>query len=165
MTITEQLGEVLRDADGVRLEFVRTYHAPPADVWSAVTDPERMARWIGRWTGDPSTGRVEFVMTAAGSERPETVLIHDCSAPTHLAMTLESRDGPWPLEVTLTDQGESTILRFVHRLAEPYDASTIGPVWQNFLDRLGAVLGDGPAPDDFGSYVSRFGQAYSVPPA
>ncbi|HSP37324.1 MAG TPA: SRPBCC domain-containing protein [Frankiaceae bacterium] len=165
MTVTERLGEVLRDADGVRLEFVRTYDVPPTDVWSAVTDPERMERWIGRWTGDPATGRVEFVMSAAGSERPETVLIHDCSAPTHLAMTLESRDGPWPLELTLTDQGDRTVLRFVHQLAEPYNASTIGPVWQNFLDRLDSVLVGAPAPDDFGAYVARFGDAYAIPSA
>jgi uncharacterized protein YndB with AHSA1/START domain len=165
MIVKEQLGEVLRDADGVRLEFVRTYDAPPADVWSAVTDPERMERWIGRWTGDPSTGRVEFVMSAAGNATPETVLIHECSKPSHLALTLVSRDGPWPLELTLTTEGDSTILRFVHRLSEPYDASTIGPVWQNFLDRLGAVLEDGPAPEDFGAYVARFGGAYAIPSA
>ena len=165
MTVTEQLGEVLRDADGVRLEFVRTYDAPAAEVWSAVTDPDRMERWIGRWIGDPASGRVEFVMSAGENARPETVLIHDCSAPTRLAVTLVSRDGPWPLEVTLTNQGDGTELRFVHRLTGPYDASTIGPVWQNFLDRLGALLAGRPAPDDFGSYIARFAGDYAIPSA
>ena len=33
-----------------------TFHAPIEDVWAAVTEPERLARWIGTWTGDPATG-------------------------------------------------------------------------------------------------------------
>ena len=32
----------------------RTFRAPVEDVWAAVTDPERLVRWIGTWTGDPA---------------------------------------------------------------------------------------------------------------
>ena len=33
------------------LVIERTFHAPVADVWAACTDPTRMQRWIGTWTG------------------------------------------------------------------------------------------------------------------
>lgn len=38
MTVISPLGQLLRDEDGMRLEFVRTYDDPIADVWSALTD-------------------------------------------------------------------------------------------------------------------------------
>src|SRR3954470_20789062 len=31
----------------------REFRAPIEDVWAAVTERERLARWIGTWTGDP----------------------------------------------------------------------------------------------------------------
>ncbi len=71
MTVTTPLGRVLRDEDGVRLEFVRTYGNPIDDVWSALTDPDRVARWIGTWTGDPATGTVDLVMTDEEGSSPE----------------------------------------------------------------------------------------------
>lgn len=165
-TVTDRLGQVLRDADGVRLEFVRSYDAPIADVWAAATDPNRMERWIGHWTGDPSTGTVQFAMTSEGSDiEPQPVVIDECTAPTRLAVTLPSPDGPWPLQVTLTEQAGGTLLRFVHHLAEPYDASSVGPGWQYYLDRLGAVVDDAPVPDDFDAYYPRFADDYPIPPA
>ena len=73
MTVTSGLGEVLRDADGVRLQFIRTFDAPIADVWSAITDPERMQRWVGTWTGDAASGRVLFAMTESSPMRRQVV--------------------------------------------------------------------------------------------
>ena len=63
MTVTSPLGQLLRDAEGMRLEFVRNYDAPADGVWSALTEPERVARWIGTVSGDPTTGTVELRMT------------------------------------------------------------------------------------------------------
>lgn len=57
MTVTTPLGRVLRDEDGVRLEFVRTYGNPIDDVWSALTDPDRVARWIGTGPATPPPER------------------------------------------------------------------------------------------------------------
>ena len=35
----------------------RTFRAPVADVWAAVTEPDRLERWIGTWAGDPASAR------------------------------------------------------------------------------------------------------------
>ncbi len=45
-----------RDGTDV-LVLERTYRADLATVWAACTDPGRMQRWIGTWTGDPAEER------------------------------------------------------------------------------------------------------------
>jgi uncharacterized protein YndB with AHSA1/START domain len=40
------LGELQADGDRRQLRFERTYDAPIDDVWSALTDPERLGRWL-----------------------------------------------------------------------------------------------------------------------
>jgi uncharacterized protein YndB with AHSA1/START domain len=159
----DRLGEVLRDEAGARLQFVRSYDAPIEDVWSAVTEPERMARWFGGWSGDPATGQVQFEMPMKDGSRTEPVTIDACEPPRTLAVTIATPDGPWPLNLTLTSEGDRTVLHFMHRLNEPYDASGVGPGWQYYLDRLGAVLADEPVPDDFDSYHPRFAESYPIP--
>lgn len=50
-----KLGQILRDADGVHLQFRRSFpDTPITEVWSACTDPDRLGRWFGRWTGIPA---------------------------------------------------------------------------------------------------------------
>ena len=156
---------MLRDVDGVRLEFTRTYDAPVEEVWSALTDPERTARWFGRWSGDPASGSVEVVMTAEEQAPAERMTIDACDPPHRLAVTAGTADGPWPLEVTLAAEGGGTVLRFVHHLAEPYDATDLGPGWHFYLDRLGAVVLGGPVPDRFEDYHPAPEGAYAVPAA
>lgn len=163
MTAHRQLGQVLRDTDGVRLEFVRTYDAPIADVWSALTDPERMPRWFGRWRGDPSSGSVEVALSDEEGSPTEQVIIDACEPPRWLAVTMANPDRPWPLEATLREGGGGTSLRFVHRLAEPYDASSIGPGWHYYLDRLGAEVAGQPVPDSWDDYYPTLAEAYPVP--
>lgn len=163
MTATTALGEVLREADGVRLRFERAFTTDIDDLWSAITDPERCARWLGRWSGDPTSGTVSFAMTAEDDAAPEPVSIDACEPPRRLAVTFATGDGPWPLEVTLTERGEVTELVFVHHLAEPYDASSVGPGWQYYLDRLAAVVTGAAVPEDFEQYHPALADAYPVP--
>ena len=62
--------------------LTRTFRATAADVWAAATDPERMQRWIGTWSGDPESGVVMFRMTAEGEDAPEErVSIDVCDPP------------------------------------------------------------------------------------
>src|SRR3990170_2940458 len=44
------------------LVMERRFEAPIDAVWAAITEPERLARWIGTWTGDPASGAVDFRM-------------------------------------------------------------------------------------------------------
>lgn len=163
MTVTTPLGQVLRDDEGMRLEFVRTYDDPIDDVWSALTEPDRMARWFGRWSGDPATGTVDFVMIETPDGDPQPVKILACDPPTGLEVEMLSPDGPWLLSVALSAEAGVTTLVFNHRLAEPYDASSIGPGWQFYLDRLGAVVAGTDLPDVWDDYYPALKDAYPLP--
>lgn len=163
MTVTTPLGQVLRDEQGVRLEFVRTYDDPVEDVWAAVTHPDRVARWLGKVSGDPDTGTVDFVMTEDESATPATVTIVECEPPTQLVVDMPSPEGVWRLSVALSAEGRRTTLVFVQRLAEPYDASSIGPGWHYYLDRLGAVIAGEEALDNWDDYFPYLRDAYALP--
>ena len=71
MSVTPS-GRVDRGPDGrLRLVISRQFRSPIDDVWASVTEPERLARWIGTFTGDPASGRVAFRMTAEGDAPAE----------------------------------------------------------------------------------------------
>lgn len=77
--------------------FERRFRAPIDAVWAAVTEPDRLARWIGRYTGDPTTGTVSFTMSAEGDDvAAEDITITECEPPRHLAVVMpgpEERPG------------------------------------------------------------------------
>lgn len=163
MSVTSPLGQVLRDDHGMRLEFVRSYDDPIADVWSALTDPDRTARWFGRWSGDPASGSVQVVMVGEVDATPQAVAVLACEPPNRLLVETGSPDGVWRLEVTLSEHDSGTTLRFVQRLTEPYDASSIGPGWHFYLDRLAAVVQGREIPGDFDAYYPALQDAYAPP--
>ena len=60
MTVQDAMarrGVVTAEADGrQRLEFHRSWPDPVEDVWSALTEPDRLARWIGNYQGERAAG-------------------------------------------------------------------------------------------------------------
>jgi uncharacterized protein YndB with AHSA1/START domain len=130
-----------RRADDGWIVLTRTFPAAVADVWSAVTDPDRMRRWIGTWTGDPASGQVAFYMTAEGEDVPaETVTIEACEPPHHLRMTSIDADGvAWPMRLDLTETDGGTVLAFAQQVTDADLAASVGPGWEYYLDRLVAV--------------------------
>jgi len=163
VTVTTPLGQVLRDEDGMRLEFVRSYGDPVDDVWSALTESDRLARWFGTWSGDPATGSVELLMVEDEGAAPQTVAILECRPPTRLVVDLPSPDGTWRLSVSLRADAGRTTLVFTQRLAQPYDASDIGPGWHYYLDRLGAVVAGTAVPEVWDDYYPALQDAYALP--
>lgn len=157
------LGRVLPDDEGVRLEFVRTYDDPVEDVWSALTDAERVARWFGTWTGDPTTGTVMFLSGEDPDGTPHPAAILECTAPTRLVVDMASPFGTWRLAATLTPEGTGTRLLFEHRLAKAEDVDSVGPGWHYYLDRLGAVVAGRPLPDVWDDYFPVLQEAYAAP--
>jgi uncharacterized protein YndB with AHSA1/START domain len=137
--------------DGVqRLVLERSFRAPIDDVWAAVTEPERLSRWIGTWTGDPATRRVEFRMTFEEGTGSEDVEIRECDPPRRLAVTTHSDGQSWHLELDLSEQAGVTTLVFTQPGVDPAEAENVGPGWEYYLDRLvAAETGGDPADADF----------------
>lgn len=149
---TEPAGTVVRDPDGrARLSFRREFTEPVDDVWSAITDPDRCARWFGRWTGDARPGgTVALSLTSDedGGGPPSDARIVACEPPHRLAVEITEESGPpWELTVVLTPAGTGTVLEFDHLLPATFSPADAGPGWHWYLDRLRAVLSGGPMPD------------------
>ncbi len=138
-------GRIQRDGDGrPMLVITREFTAPIEDVWASVTEPSRMKRWIGTFSGDPASGSVQFRMTAEGADAPaEEVEILECEPPRLLDVVTRTPDGQWHLRVALSEVDGRTVLTFTQPEIEPTQAESVGPGWEFYLDRLGAALSGG----------------------
>ena len=162
-TVGTPTGRVIRDDDGVRLEYVRTYPDSIERVWRALADSDELAAWYGTWRGDPASGTVELASIEGGGEF-KPVEIVECDRPHRLAVILPTPYGPWPISITLSESDGVTTGVFVHRLGDADDPASIGPGWHYYLDRLGATLRGGTLPefDDWPSY-EPLGTHYALP--
>ena len=102
----------LRSADGagvVRIED--RYDTDIDDLWSAITDPVRLARWLGEFEGDLRLGG-EFRARFFASGWEGTGRVDVCEPPRHLlVMTKHVRQADEQVvEATLTADGDHTIL-------------------------------------------------------
>ncbi len=171
MSTTTPLGRrETRDGAG-HLVFHRTFAAPLDDVWAACTEPARMQRWIGTWTGDPASGEVAFRMTAEGEDVPEEVyLVEVCEPPRRLvvrsrdaAAFSEDGSGPriaWQHVLELDEADGVTTLTFTQVVPDgPVGGdvvASVGPGWDYYLDRLAAAFaGADPAAIAFEPYLER----------
>jgi uncharacterized protein YndB with AHSA1/START domain len=106
----------LRSADGkgvVRMED--RFETAIDDLWSALTDPRRLAHWIGEVEGDLRLGgEYRFRFFASGSEGAGRVDACEPSQRLLLAMALGQPDED-VIEVTLTADGSQTILVWEER--------------------------------------------------
>lgn len=153
------------DRDRDWIVFTRRFAAPIDDVWAAVTDPDRMIRWIGTWTGDPASGRVDFFMTAEGEDVPaEPHTIEACDPPRRLVVTSNAADGhSWRMRFELTEADGTTTMVFGQQLTDPDMAASVGPGWDYYLDRLVAAETDQDvATIDFDDYFPALSGHYRL---
>ena len=106
----------LRSADGkgiVRMED--RFDTDVDDLWSALTDPRRLARWIGEVEGDLRLGgEFHFHFFASGSEG--TGRVEACEPPRRLLLTMAlGQPDEDVIEATLTADGSRTVLVWEER--------------------------------------------------
>src|SRR5215475_4869740 len=115
------LGSV-RSAEGkgiVKMED--RFDAHVDDVWSALTDPRRLAGWLGEVEGDLRL-RGEFRARFVASGWEGTGRVEACEPPQRLLVVTQDADEPDETsnKVTLTADGDRTIL-VVEQLGLPLD--------------------------------------------
>jgi uncharacterized protein YndB with AHSA1/START domain len=141
----------LRSADGkgvVRIED--RYDTDIDDLWSAITDPARLARWLGRVEGDRRPGG-EFRMYIESSDIESTGRVEACEPPRRLLVTNRETDESYRkgqgvppfearLEATLTADGDQTIL-VIEVQGMPLDVVAFyGAGWQIHAESLAAHI-------------------------
>src|SRR5687768_11824208 len=94
--------------DGVTTKIakaVRTYPTDRDDLWSALTEPQRLERWFMPVVGDVSVGgRYQLVGNAGGT-------VEQCEPPERFALTWEMQGMVSWVEVTLApaESGGTTL--------------------------------------------------------
>ena len=141
MTGNRILGS-LRSADGkgvVRMED--RLDTDIDDVWSAFTDPLRLARWLGEVEGDLRLGG-EFRAHFFASGWEGTGRVEACEPPRHLLVTTKGLDQPEDhvIEVTLAGDGDQTILVLEERGMPLDHLAAYGSGIQVHVEDLAAYL-------------------------
>lgn len=144
--IHRQVGkQPIADGEGVSILLRRRYESPIDDVWSALTEPERVKRWFLPLSGDLRAGGTFQLEGNAGGD------ILECQAPRLLRVTF---GGPTSLvELRLSsDEADATVLEFEHTVPMEMAGSGagalyVGPGWDGALLALGLYL-DGKVSDD-----------------
>jgi uncharacterized protein YndB with AHSA1/START domain len=141
----------LRAEDGagvVRIED--RYDTDIEDLWSAITDPVRVARWHGRIEGDLRPGG-DFRLYLAADDIDSTGRIDACEPPRRLVVTTRETDesyqkgqGVPPFdavkEITLTPDGDETVLVLEVRGMPLDKIAFYGAGWQIHAESLAAYL-------------------------
>ncbi|HKB34449.1 MAG TPA: SRPBCC family protein [Candidatus Dormibacteraeota bacterium] len=141
----------LRSADGkgaVRIE--NRYDTDIDDLWSAIADPGRLARWYGEVEGDLRPGG-EFHLHLESEGWDGTGRVEACEPPRRLLVTTRETDESWrkgrgappfneAIEATLTADGGQTILVITVQ-GMPLDTiAAYGAGWQIHAENLAAYL-------------------------
>ena len=124
----------------VRVEDV--YATDIEDLWVACTTPERLARWLGDFSGDLRVGgtiRAAFVSSWTGTGRIEV-----CERPHHLLATMQpGTEEEGEIEAWLTAEGNRTRLVVEERGLPLEQLHFHGAGWQAHLEDLGrSLVGD-----------------------
>ncbi len=141
--IAKQIGAISREVsrqqtesgETVAVTLQRRYPADQADVWQAITDPDRVRRWFLPLTGDLREGGNFQLEGHAGGD------IMTCEPPRHLMVTFGGETSI--VDVLLSGDGQQTLLKLTHSVpielaGSGAGALYVGPGWDGAL--LGIAL-------------------------
>ncbi|MEW2516558.1 SRPBCC family protein [Actinacidiphila alni] len=120
----------------VRMEDV--YDTDAADLWSALTRPERLARWIAEVDGDLVPGGEFAILFTSGWEGPGRVEV--CEEPRRLVVITGRKPDETTIEALLTPEGARTRLVVEERGLPLTELAAHGAGWQAHVEDLTAHL-------------------------
>jgi uncharacterized protein YndB with AHSA1/START domain len=128
----------LRSVDGkgvVRMEG--SYDTDIEDLWSALTDAQRLARWIAKVEGDLRLGGSFRAIFTSGWEGPGRV--DACEPPRRLLVTMTpGQEEETVVEAVLVADGDQTRLVVEERGLPLDELAAHGAGWQAHLEDLAA---------------------------
>ena len=159
----------LRSHEGkgvVRIE--ERYDTDIEDLWSAITDPDRLARWFAQVSGDLGLGG-SFRTYVEADDVDSNGRVDVCEPPRRFVVTTRETDESWRkgqgappfdevIEVTLTAGGDQTVLVAEVRGLPLDKIAFYGAGWQIHAENLATYL----AGRERGDVEVRWGQL--VPP-
>jgi uncharacterized protein YndB with AHSA1/START domain len=159
----------MRSADGKGVVRIQDrYDTDIDDLWTALTDPARLARWYGQVQGDLRLGG-EFRLYIEADDLDLTGRVEACEPPRRLLVTTRETDESYlrgqgvppfdeTAEATLTAEGDQTVLVIEVRGMPLDKIAFYGAGWQIHAENLAAYL----AGRDHGDIEARWAEL--VPP-
>jgi len=143
-----RIAGTVRSVDGrgvVRMEG--RYDTDIDDLWSALTDARRLARWLAEVEGDLRVGGAFRATFTSGWEGPGRV--DTCEPPQHLLVTMTpGGDDETVIEAVLVADGDGTMLVIEERGLPLEELAAHGAGWQAHVEDLAAHIA-GRAPTDW----------------
>ncbi|GAB2683465.1 SRPBCC family protein [Thalassiella azotivora] len=157
---TDLPGALRLDRDGHAVRFERRYATTAEDLWSALTEPDRLARWLAPVTGELAAGgryRVDF-----GGGDEATGVVQECRPPHLLVVSWDFPGEPTSrvvVELAAAAAGAGTVLVLDHSRLPADQAVGYGAGWHAYLDGLGDHL-TGAAAGDWDARFTALLPAY-----
>jgi uncharacterized protein YndB with AHSA1/START domain len=148
--MTSLFGEIEKVGNGYTLTFERILATDAADLWEAVTTPDRLARWMNVYTGDLRLAGTWQALLDDGSEYCHGT-VTECDAPHSFVTTWHAvEENKTVLRVSVDAVEGGARLRLRH---DGVQSIYYGPGWQAYLERLDDELGAAAASIVDGSRV------------
>ena len=134
------MGSIRHTGDGrgtVRVEDI--YDTDVEDLWSAITEPARVARWIATVEGDLRQGGYIFARFTSTYEGPGRIDV--CDPPVRLVVTWDlGTANETVTEALLTPAGDKTRLVVEERGIPLAELAEHGAGWQAHVEDLASYL-------------------------
>lgn len=152
-------GELALDGPRRSVTVERDYPATAAELWAALTEPERLTRWIGRY----ETTADGFRLAMGGPDADGVVdgRVLACEPEQRLLVTWRFSDAgqveaPTELEAIIRPAGEGRVLlTLTHWRVQAVTASVYGAGWQDVLTHLARELGADASPQEHDGYLGE----------
>jgi uncharacterized protein YndB with AHSA1/START domain len=147
-TSTRIIGSLRSDAGRGTVRIEDLYNTDIDDLWSAITEPARLVRWLAELDDDADLRvggqfRARFTSSWEGELRVDI-----CDAPHRVQVTSLEDDGHETVtEAVLTAEGDKTRLVIEERGFTLEEVAAHGAGWQAHAEDLAAVIGGGSKGD------------------
>jgi uncharacterized protein YndB with AHSA1/START domain len=147
--------------DGARRSVTveREYPAAAAELWAALTEPERLARWIGRY--EPTADGFRLAMGGPDTDAVVEGRVLACEPGRRLLVSWRfsgegQTEAETELEAVIQEAGEGhVVLTLTHRRVQAVTAAVYGAGWQDVLTHLARALGAEASPQEHDGYLGE----------
>ena len=144
---TRILGTLRTEGGKGTVRVADRYDTKADDLWTALTDPDRLSRWIARVEGDLALGGAFHARFTSGWEGPGRVEV--CEPPRRLLVRLDpGLPDETVVEALLTPDGDRTHLVVEERGLPLDEYADHGAGWQAHIEDLATHL-TGAEPADW----------------
>ena len=156
-------GRIVTKAGGrAAVHLTRRFATDADDLWSAITEPERAARWLGAVSGDlREGGPVRLCMTPPDSDVAMLEILR-CDRPHRLVARWQEENRPASIVTAdLVPVHDGCELRLEHVAID--DTADYGCGWEDFLLRLDQLIsGQEPHSPSWAEVKAALGPAWSA---